>query len=202
MQPTGADVLIEGMGPVFGLLFLWLTGMGIYQFLKVRDLAEAGRNAALEAIKPGNPGATRRRWLELGDLKSAQLAAAQRAELTCGSIPTLALLGTCLGFFYALVATGSLEVGSADPLAILRALMDAGVSTALATTVCGQGIYFLMGQIWSTCVAGPHQESITLLEEALALLRTRLAPLDTYAPPADPTDTPWPVSLASTGRIS
>ncbi len=45
MQPTGADVLIEGMGPVFGLLFLWLTGMGIYQFLKVRDLAEAAQRS-------------------------------------------------------------------------------------------------------------------------------------------------------------
>jgi len=196
MTDLGALGFIESVGPGFGLAFMGLTGLSLFQFLHVRELAISGRDMALEVV--AGAASPRGRWKELAATKSSLAAAASRANLTVASVPTLALLGTCLGFFYALLQVGGMELGSADPLAILDALMDGGVATALATTVCGQGIYFLLGQLWSAMVAGPFAEANTLLDEGLAVTRQGLAaaPTPVRVRFEDPTDAPWPRVVA------
>jgi hypothetical protein len=195
----GPLFFLDSVGAGFGAGFLGLTGLALFQFLHVRDLATAARQASLAAVEGGADPT--RRWRELAGLKSELEAASSRAALTTSSVPTLALLGTCLGFFYAILTVSGMDLASSDPLAILSALMDGGIATALATTVAGQGVYFLMGQIWSLFIAGPRAEAATLLDEGLALLRQRLdgeaalSLADGLVP--DPTDAPWPVSLAA-----
>ena len=46
---------------------------------------------------------------------------------------------------------------------------------ALATTVAGQGLYFLLGKSWALFVAGITEEALTRLDEALGLLRDCIA---------------------------
>lgn len=186
MTEIGALRFLDSIGLGFGLGFAALTALSLFQFLHVRELALAGRERALEGVSGAEDA--RRRWRELAATRSALAASASRANLTVASVPTLALLGTCLGFFYALVRVGGMELGSADPLVILDALMDGGVATALATTVCGQGIYFLLGQLWGALVAGPYAQANTLLDEGLALTRGAVQ----GAEREDPTDAPWP----------
>jgi len=189
---SGPLIFLDSMGPAFGLGFTALTGLCLFQFLQVRELAREGRAAAMEAADARGPEAARGAWERLARLRSRLAASASRANVCAGSVPTLALLGTCLGFFYAILETGNLELGG-DPMALLSALMDAGVSTALATTVCGQGIYFLLGQLWAAFVAGPFQEATTLLDEGLALTRDRLSVTPALVTAeVDPTDAPWP----------
>ncbi len=94
--------------------------------------------------------------------------------MTASSIPTLALLGTCLGFFVAIGRVASAELGSGDPLALLDSLMDGGVATALATTVVGQALYLALGQAWSLWVASSYERAKVELDEAIALLRPRI----------------------------
>jgi len=199
MMEMGALGFLNSVGLGFGLAFAGLTGLSLFQFLHVRELSMSGRALALEVV--AGVASPRRHWKELAATKSSLAAASSRANLTVGSVPTLALLGTCLGFFYALLKVGGMELGSADPLAILDALMDGGVGTALATTVCGQGIYFLLGQLWSGLVAGPFAEANTLLDEGLAVTRQGLMARAVAPTPArvrfeDPTDAPWPRVVA------
>lgn len=184
---THPMTFLDSLGVGFAAAFLLLTAMGVFQYLRVRDLAEIGRDDAMAVRRVRDPGDAARWWSDLGVHKSHLRAAATRANLITASIPTLALLGTVVGFFFALLQTGQLDLG-ADPQATLMALMDGGVSTALATTVAGQGIYFLLGQVWAIAVAGPFEEASTLLDESLALMRDRMnaapmAPLDAPLPP-------------------
>lgn len=186
---------LTSLGPLFGLGFTGLTGLCVYQFQQVRHLAVSSCGA-LETPPPLPPRTARSlaaraaadhdRWQHLGALRGSLGAAVSRAQLTLASIPTLALLGTCLGFFYAIASAGALELSTQDPLAILEALMDGGISTALATTVLGQALYLVLGQAWSWWVAGPVEEADAQLEESLSLLRARLSWVD-LAPPAEAT---------------
>jgi len=177
---------LGSLGAGFATGFVMLTGLAVYQYLRVRDLAAAGRAEALLAVS-GTDVTLERQWCELSTLKSGLDASASRANLITASIPTLALLGTCVGFFFAILQTGQLDLGS-DPQETLMALMDGGVATALATTVCGQGIYFLLGQAWAALVAGPYEEAHTLLTEALGLVRARLSTTSSL-------DAPWPMAV-------
>lgn len=188
MPITDSLDFLTSMGPAFGGGFIGLTGVATYQFLQARDLATQGIRAAAEASRaaltppvspPGDEecpaGDPRvRAWERLSAFEGSLEAAVSRAHLTTGAIPTLALLGTCLGFFYAISNAGSLELGSSDPLELLDALMDGGVSTALATTVCGQALYLVLGQVWSLFVAGRVEDCSARLHEGLALLRERI----------------------------
>lgn len=156
---------LAGLGPAFILLFTGLTGATLYQIAAAREHARGATDEA-ERILSG-----------LGELPdpllerlSAMEAAGDRARLSLSSVPTTALLGTCAGFYNALVALGAAELGS-DSLALLELLMDSGVSSALATTVAGQALYFLLGQVWSMALTTPVSEATVLGAEALARLR-------------------------------
>ncbi len=173
-------VFLTSMGPLFGAGFAALTGLACYQMLAVIDLSASARQEVGNALAQPGPQA----WKELTATRGALQAAIARAQLTASSIPTLALLGTCLGFFWAIVTAGRLDLGVADPLVVLQALMDGGVATALATTVCGQGLYFVLGQAWSIFVAGRVERAAAEVEEAQALLRQVLTERRKGARPA------------------
>ncbi len=185
----GTDPLffLDSLGPAFGLSFVGLAGMSLHQFSVVRQLAALALDG-LDSAQPSPPrtahslsarsSADHSRWKELGQLRGRMGAAVARAQLTLSAIPTLALLGTCLGFFYAIANAGALELSSQDPLAILKALMDGGISTALATTVLGQALYLVLGQLWSWWVAGVVEVADAALDEELNLLRARLSWVD------------------------
>lgn len=178
MDGTSPLGFLVGMGMAFNVGFVLLTASATWQFVRVRDLARHGSDAvdaaAFEVLDAPQKARTLEAWKGLGHLKGELNAAVTRANLTTACIPTLALFGTVLGFYYAIVTTGSLELASSDPLVILKALMNGGVSTALATTVCGQAIYMVLGQAWAFWVAGPVEGALARIDEGLSLVRERL----------------------------
>ena len=136
MDGTSPLGFLTGMGMAFNIGFVGLTATAIWQYVRIRELAEEGADTVervcLEVLTHPAAPRTMEVWKGLGRMKGDLCAAASRANLTTACIPTLALFGTVLGFYYAIVTTGGLELATSDPLAILRALMDGGVKTALA----------------------------------------------------------------------
>lgn len=174
-------LFLSSIGPGFGLVFVMLAGGTIYLQLLARDQAHCALQAVDDAtqavlppmgtaVGPGLPDAADV-WAGLAAQRASLQATVQRAQLVCGSIPTLALLGTCVGFFFAIAGVGQMDLAGTDPLALLGALMDGGIGTALATTVCGQGLYFILGQSWAVGVAGPVAHAHVRLAEGLVLTR-------------------------------
>lgn len=167
------STFLAGLGLPWAVAFVLLTALVLHQALAVRDLSQS----AIQRCGAGashTPTDAENTWRELAGLKGHIEAGVTRAGLLLGGIPTLALLGTCYGFFVALARVGELDLAGQDPLALLETLMDGGIATALATTVCGQALYLVLGQAWALAVAGPVAEANVRLDEVLALLRERL----------------------------
>jgi hypothetical protein len=152
--------LLSSLGPAFGLGFSLLTTTAVWQFLRAAELAAEAR----AALAQGDPAERCRRITEL---KGELHAVCVRAQVTTSCIPTLALLGTCLGFFYAMLRAAAITSTNASPLETLHALLDGGISTALGATVCGQGIYLVLSQVWALFLARRVEIASAHLEEAL-----------------------------------
>lgn len=190
MTATDPISFLSSLGLTFGLGFIGLTALSGYQMLQARQLAADSlevvtRAMAQPAMPPHSLHSLSARaardhatWQRLAALRGELGSAIARTQLTMNSIPSLALLGTVTGFFYAIASAGRLDLSSADPLAILQALMDGGIATALATTVLGQGLYLVLGQVWSFGVAGPVEDADSQLGEALELVRARMSWVD------------------------
>jgi len=173
-----------GVGFVGG--FAGLTALTAWQFQRVVEISRDGLDAVHAAYDvtadplspetgaPPAPIDPSSQWTRLIHIKAELASAVTRAQLTANSVPTLALLATCLGFYFAMRRAGVLDLGRGDPLALLDALLDGGVSTALAGTVGGQAIYLVLGQVWAVMVAGHVEACMTHLDEHLALLRGRM----------------------------
>ncbi len=131
MEPSNAARFVTELGPLFAGGFLFLTTVTLYHFAQVRDLARS---------------VTGDDWVSV-EAEAALETSAARAWMAASSIPTLALIGR----------VASADLGSGDPLALLNTLMDGGVATALATTVCGQALYLVVGQVWAFVVAAPYE---------------------------------------------
>lgn len=158
---------LSSLGPAFGLGFVGLSALSTYQILQCRSLADESARTAERATTRENTQASAR----LAELRGELAAAVSRAQISIGAIPSLALLGTVMGFFFAISRAGAMDLASADPLSILQALMDGGISTALATTVLGQAIYLVLGQAWAFGAAGQVERADALLQEVLEQLR-------------------------------
>lgn len=163
-------VFLSGLGVVFSLGFLGLTVAWAYLVLRVRERAEH----ALRTSHQHTNGPSASSWNALVGLRAALVTDAERAALVAGSVPVLALIGTVLGFFFALGQTSQVGLGSSDPLAILKVMLNSGMDTALATTVAGQALYFLMTLAYGAFVTGPLERADVLLQESIAMLRLRM----------------------------
>lgn len=158
---------LSGLGVLFSSGFVVLTATWAYLALRLRERAQETQQAVL--TDAGEPDGWAR-WVEMRGALAADL---ERSALVSGSVPVLALLGTVLGFFFALGRTGKVGLGSADPTAILSVMLDSGLDTALATTVAGQGLYLLMALAQAAFVTGPVERADVLLKETLERERAR-----------------------------
>lgn len=160
LQPP-AWAFLSGLGVLFTSGFMALTATWAYLALRLRERAEEARVSVLtDALEPD-------RWTRWVELRGALAADLERSAVVSGSVPVLALLGTVMGFFFALAQTGRVGLGSSDPTAILSVMLDSGLDTALATTVAGQGLYLLMGLSHAAFVTGPVERADILLRETL-----------------------------------
>ena len=101
-----------------------LTGLCIYPFQRVRQLAsdavtQLDAEPSADAWLSAPITQSHAHWQELGVLRSTLYASVSRAQLTLSSLPNLALLGTVLGFFYAIGHAGALDLSSQDPPVVL-----------------------------------------------------------------------------------
>lgn len=166
---------LNGLG-VYAPAFVILTGATLWQMLEARTAASRLQEAAQQTLEQPRASAGRAALLgALGDLD----ATTDRASLLLQSGPTLALLGTCMGFYWALQRLAGADLGG-DPLELLVVLMQSGVGTALATTVIGQALYLALGELWALVLAGRSARARVAAAEALAILRS------------DPPGSPWP----------
>jgi hypothetical protein len=174
------------MGPAFSFGFALLTAGAVWHYLRAWEL---GRAAELEAaalqnlLDPGAGGVEGDaqealgpigRWDRLTQMKAQLATVSLRAQVATSSIPTLALLGTCLGFFYALHSAAQIAGGDASALEMLTALMDGGIATALGATVCGQGVYLVLSQVWALLVAPRVELAFARIDEGLEVVRPRV----------------------------
>jgi hypothetical protein len=155
------SLFLSGLGVVFSIGFLGLTVAWAFLVLRVRERAD-------EAI--AGPGAPSSRDTLLRQ-RAHLVTDAERVGLVAGAVPVLALIGTVLGFFFALGKTSHVGLGATDPLAILKVMLDSGMDTALATTVAGQALYFLMILGHGAFVTGRFERADLLLEERIQLSR-------------------------------
>lgn len=163
---------LAGLGPLYILTFVGLTAATLHQLAVARGHANHALDRASEILE----GYELRAEPLLAQL-AAMSAASDRGRLALSSIPSVALLGTTTGMYLALTSVGASGLGGGDSLALLQSLMDNGVSTALATTVAGQALYILLGQVWSYLLASPSAAARTHGDEALAQLRGAPEPL-------------------------
>lgn len=170
MSSHSTWVFLSGLGVVFSLGFLGLTVTWAYLVLRLRERSQEAFEAAPRYSGRPSQGA----WHTLVELRAALITDAERAALVAGAVPVLALVGTVLGFFFALGQTSQVGLGSSDPLAILKVMLDAGMDTALATTVAGQALYLLMTLAYGAFVTGPMERADVLLEESIAFTRAQL----------------------------
>lgn len=184
MQSTPSTFLAE-IGPAFALGFLVLVALTIWEFLRARDLATHAAALVAGFLDERSPGAggtdaialpssPTEAWALLTEAKGGLAAAVTRAQVLSSSIPTLALVGTCLGFLNAMVHASRIPLGTQDPLALLNALLDGGIATALAATVCGQCLYLVLSQVWAWLCAGAVETAIARIDELLTLTRDRM----------------------------
>lgn len=155
------SLFLSGLGVVFSIGFLTLTIAWAFLVLRVRERAD-------EALAPPD---TPRSWDTLVRLRGNLVTDAERVGLVAGAVPVLALIGTVLGFFFALANTSHVGLGATDPLAILKVMLESGMDTALATTVAGQALYFLMILGHGAFVTGRFERADLLLEERIQLTR-------------------------------
>ncbi|MEL6188026.1 MAG: hypothetical protein AAFU79_25670 [Myxococcota bacterium] len=170
---------LSGLGILFSVGFVVLTATWAYLVLRLRERAHEAEAEALSSwgrYSPdpasGGPEPERAEWSRLAELRAGLGADLERAGIVSGSVPVLALLGTVLGFFFALGSTSQAGLGTADPTAILELMLDSGMATALATTVAGQALYLLMGLAHAAFVSGPVERADVLLAERLERERT------------------------------
>lgn len=165
-------MLFNGLGLAFSAGFVALTIAWTYLVLRLRDQAAAAVVTARELAMAGfNDSGD---WLELVGVKSELEAATEKTQLVAGAIPVLALLGTVIGFFFAIAATGNAELGH-DPTKLLRMMLDSGVSTALATTVVGQGLYLAIVIAYGAGALRVVHRAKAMVDETLALIRAKLS---------------------------
>lgn len=182
MEQNPIWAFVFGLGVPFALGFIGLTTTWAYLVLRLRERAQAALEAA-GALSPsanGDPGDTLSYpldqlppWNQLVHMRAGLAADAERVSIVTGAVPVLALLGTVLGFFFALSRTQGVGLGTSDPLAIVKVMLDAGMDTALATTVAGQGLYLLMSLAYAAFVAGLVETADITLQEGLERARIK-----------------------------
>lgn len=178
MSDVNTLQFFNGLGIVFAAGFVVLTIAWVFLVLQLRDCAKESILIASEFLDSNDKccfeqsfGNSSGLWRNLVYLKSRLSTLEDRISITAGAIPVLALLGTVIGFFFAIAATGNVGLGSSDPLKILKTMLDSGVSTALATTVVGQAIYFCLTLSHGMFVSGNLEQAEQMIEESLIMLR-------------------------------
>ena len=169
MIDTTTYQFFSGLGFAFGSGFLVLTVAWIYFILCLRDQSDdcLRQTHSTSFSRKTTPDEARDAHRKLIEMKASLHVYAERAALTAGAIPVLALLGTVIGFFFAIAETGNVGLGSSDPLKILKAMLDAGIGTALATTVAGQALYFCLSLAYGIFVIDKFERAQLHLDEAL-----------------------------------
>ena len=181
---------LGALGWTFGSVFVFLTAYCAHVYMNIRTRTKVIIGSK-SAETPDGQGVcdraadalgedlqtVRQEWTVTRQQKERLQADLSRASLTVSALPAVALVGTVMGFYLALRNTGSMDLASTDPMTILQALMNNGVSTALATTLAGQVLNVALSQIYSLVLTGPVETAEAMLKEALDLLRDRLQEL-------------------------
>jgi hypothetical protein len=160
---------LASLGLVFSTLYVLTTARCLQLQHGVWRLSRALEAEAVASVR-GRGRASHDDWERLVRDRGELVAMAERAGIVLNSLPALGLVGTSVGIFLGLRAAGAADL-AADPGGALRTLMGAGLASSLAANAAGQALAFVLSQVWSGAVAGPYARALSVLDEAVDLVR-------------------------------